>query len=96
MARLVPAVACDPHEFDELRLQVRQFITEEQQAGRIGRYADSWLTGWDEGFSRALAARGWLGMTAPVHGRSSPALILTGARHRAISSGTRHNARRSD
>ncbi|WP_396898557.1 acyl-CoA dehydrogenase family protein [Mycolicibacterium sp.] len=74
MARLVPAVAGDPHALDELRLQVRRFVAEEQRAGRVGRYADSWLTGWDEDFSRALAARGWIGMTVPVeyggHGRS--------------------------
>ncbi|QRY54882.1 acyl-CoA dehydrogenase family protein [Mycolicibacterium septicum] len=74
MTRLVPPVAGDPHALDELRLQVREFVAEQQQAGEIGRYADSWLTGWDEDFSRALAARGWLGMTVPVsyggHGRS--------------------------
>jgi hypothetical protein len=74
MTRLVPPVAGDPNALDELRLQVRQFIAEQQRAGTIGRYADSWLTGWDEDFSRALAARGWLGMTVPVeyggHGRS--------------------------
>lgn len=74
MARLVPAVAGDPHALDELRLQVRRFVAEEQRVGRVGRYADSWLTGWDEDFSRALAARGWIGMTVPVeyggHGRS--------------------------
>lgn len=74
MTRLVPPVAGDPHVLDELRLQVRAFVAEQQQAGRIGRYADSWLTGWDEDFSRALAANGWLGMTVPVsyggHGRS--------------------------
>ncbi|MGV0808884.1 acyl-CoA dehydrogenase family protein [Mycolicibacterium setense] len=74
MTRLVPPVAGDPHVLDELRLQVRQFVTEQQRTGKIGRYADSWLTGWDEDFSRALAARGWLGMTVPVeyggHGRS--------------------------
>ncbi|MFN6550689.1 acyl-CoA dehydrogenase family protein [Mycolicibacterium septicum] len=74
MTRLVPPIAGDPHALDELRLQVREFVAEQQQAGKIGRYADSWLTGWDEDFSRALAARGWLGMTVPVsyggHGRS--------------------------
>jgi alkylation response protein AidB-like acyl-CoA dehydrogenase len=74
MTRLVPPVAGDPHALDQLRMQVRQFVAEQQQAGKIGRYADSWLTGWDEDFSRALAARGWLGMTVPVeyggHGRS--------------------------
>lgn len=66
MTRLVPPVAGDPHVLDELRMQVRQFVAEQQRTGRIGRYADSWLTGWDEDFSRALAARGWLGMTVPV------------------------------
>lgn len=74
MTRLVPPVAGDPHDMDELRLQVRQFVIEQQEAGKIGRYADSWLTGWNEDFSRALAARGWLGMTVPTeyggHGRS--------------------------
>ncbi|WKG06489.1 acyl-CoA dehydrogenase family protein [Mycolicibacterium sp. HK-90] len=74
MTRLVPPVAGDPHSLDELRLEVRRFVAEQQRAGNIGRYADSWLTGWDEDFSRALAARGWLGMTVPVsyggHGRS--------------------------
>lgn len=74
MTRLVPPVAGDPHDSDELRLEVRQFVTEQQRSGKIGRYADSWLTGWDEDFSRALAARGWLGMTVPIeyggHGRS--------------------------
>lgn len=74
MARLVPPVAGDPHVLDGLRLEVRRFVAEQQRAGTIGRYADSWLTGWDEDFSRALAARGWLGMTVPVeyggHGRS--------------------------
>ncbi|MHC9293328.1 acyl-CoA dehydrogenase family protein [Mycobacterium sp. LTG2003] len=74
MTRLVPPVAGDPHDLDELRLEVRKFVGAQQQSGKIGRYADSWLTGWDEDFSRALAARGWLGMTVPVeyggHGRS--------------------------
>lgn len=74
MARLVPAAAGDPHALDDLRLRVRRFVAEQQRAGHIGRYADSWLTGWDEDFSRALAARGWVGMTVPVeyggHGRS--------------------------
>jgi len=35
---------------------------------------DAWLSGWDEAFTAALAARGWLGMTVPTeyggHGRS--------------------------
>lgn len=35
---------------------------------------DAWLSGWDETFTAALAARGWLGMTVPKeyggHGRT--------------------------
>jgi len=73
-SRLVPPVADDPHAMDRLRDEVRQFVAEQRDAGRIGRQVDSWLTGWDEDFSRALAARGWLGMTVPEeyggHGRS--------------------------
>lgn len=73
-SRLVPPVADDPHAMDGLRDEVRQFVAEQRDAGRIGRQVDSWLTGWDEDFSRALAARGWLGMTVPEkyggHGRS--------------------------
>ena len=66
MTRLVPPVTEDPHDRDELRSEVRQFVAEQQEAGRIGRYADCWLTGWDEDFTKALAARGWLGMTVPA------------------------------
>ncbi len=36
---------------------------------------DAWLSGWDESFSRRLAAHGWVGMTVPPeyggHGRSA-------------------------
>lgn len=71
---LVPPVTGDPHEFDELRRQVREFVAEQLTSGAVTRHSDVWLTGWDEDFSRALAARGWLGMTVPVeyggHGRS--------------------------
>ncbi|NDK90204.1 acyl-CoA dehydrogenase [Gordonia desulfuricans] len=73
-SRLVPPVADDPHALDGLRAEVRDFVAAQRDGGTIGRDVDSWLTGWDEKFSRALAARGWLGMTVPVeyggHGRS--------------------------
>jgi alkylation response protein AidB-like acyl-CoA dehydrogenase len=49
-----------------LRAEVREFIAEETDAGRIVRQVDCWLTGWDEQFTRALASRGWVGMTIPV------------------------------
>lgn len=72
--RLVPPVSADPHAADALRAEVREFLAGQRAEGKIGRDVDCWLTGWDEDFSRALAARGWLGMTVPVeyggHGRS--------------------------
>ncbi|UUW91457.1 acyl-CoA dehydrogenase family protein [Pimelobacter simplex] len=59
---------------DSLRQEVRAFLAEQRAAGAITTTADSWLSGWDEDFTRALAQRGWLGMTIPTayggHGRS--------------------------
>lgn len=72
--RLVPPIVDDPAQYHALRLEVRAFIDEHRASGRIRREVDSWLTGWDEEFTRALAERGWLGMTVPLdyggHGRS--------------------------
>ncbi|MFI2478462.1 acyl-CoA dehydrogenase family protein [Nocardia xishanensis] len=72
--RLVPAVTEDPHATDALRAEVRAFLAEQRAKGALDAAIDSWLTGWDEDFTRALAARGWLGMTVPTeyggHGRS--------------------------
>ncbi len=58
-----------------LRAEVRDFLTEEIAAGAFRPTPDSWLSRWDEDFSRKLAARGWLGMTIPPteyggHGRT--------------------------
>jgi acyl-CoA dehydrogenase len=54
---------------------VRDFLADERRAGSFEPRCDSWLAGWDEGFSRRLGARGWLGMTVPAeyggHGRSA-------------------------
>jgi alkylation response protein AidB-like acyl-CoA dehydrogenase len=49
-----------------LRSEVRAFLAEELAAGHFEPSCDSWLSGWDEDFTRRLAARGWLGMTVPV------------------------------
>lgn len=72
-ARLVPPASATAPEEKELRAEVRAFLAEERAAGRFTPDVDSWLSGWDEDFSRRLAARGWLGMTIPVeyggHGR---------------------------
>lgn len=57
-----------------LRAQVRAFLAEQLAAGSFTPSVDSWLCGWDEEFTTALAQRGWLGMTVPEeyggHGRS--------------------------
>jgi alkylation response protein AidB-like acyl-CoA dehydrogenase len=58
-----------------LRRQVRSFLLDELAAGTYTPRCDSWLTGWDPGFSRRLAERGWVGMTIPAefggHGHSA-------------------------
>lgn len=58
----------------QLREEVRTFVAEYFSRNGIRPGVDSWLTGWDEDFSAALAARGWLGMTVPIeyggHGRT--------------------------
>jgi alkylation response protein AidB-like acyl-CoA dehydrogenase len=54
-----------PERLAELRQQVRAFLRDEIAAGRITPHCDQWLAGWDPGFSRRLAERGWLGMTFP-------------------------------
>ncbi|MFP1153672.1 acyl-CoA dehydrogenase family protein [Mycobacterium sherrisii] len=73
LPRLVPPAAADPST-QALRAEVRQFLAEQRAAGAFAPSVDAWLTGWDEKFTAALAARGWLGMTVPVeyggHGRS--------------------------
>ncbi|ROO88023.1 alkylation response protein AidB-like acyl-CoA dehydrogenase [Actinocorallia herbida] len=62
---LVPrAVRLGPQE-EQLRAEVRAFVAEELAAGTFRPRSDSWLTGWDEAFSRRLGERGWLGMTVP-------------------------------
>lgn len=49
----------------ELRREVRAFLAEEIGSGRITPTCDSWLGGFDAGFSRRLGERGWLGLTLP-------------------------------
>lgn len=72
--RLVPRPVIAPPAATQLRNEVRQFLAEQQAAGAFTPSVDAWLCSWDEAFTAALAARGWLGMTVPVayggHGRS--------------------------
>lgn len=75
--RLVPPAALDPlatAATADLRAEVREFLAEQLADGSFTPSVDAWLSGWDEHFTAALAARGWLGMTVPVeyggHGRT--------------------------
>ncbi|WP_255659361.1 acyl-CoA dehydrogenase family protein [Pseudonocardia sp. ICBG1293] len=72
---LVPEPVELPAELAGLRAEVRSFLDDERAADRWTPRADVWLSGWDEGFSRRLGERGWLGMTIPTayggHGRTA-------------------------
>jgi acyl-CoA dehydrogenase len=61
---LVPPPVDLPERVAELRAEVREFLASER--GRWRPRADTWLSGWDERFSKELARRGWLGMTIPT------------------------------
>jgi alkylation response protein AidB-like acyl-CoA dehydrogenase len=64
-----------PERVAALRAEVRAFLAEERAAGAWSPRADTWLSGWDERFTKELARRGWLGMTIPTeyggHGRGA-------------------------
>lgn len=49
----------------ELRREVRGLVREWVDAGRFTPRCDSWLREHDPAFSRALAERGWIGLTWP-------------------------------
>lgn len=74
VSRLVPQAGIDDEATEALRAEVREFVGEQRAAGAFTPSVDAWLSRWDEDFTAALAARGWLGMTVPVeyggHGRS--------------------------
>ncbi len=58
-------LAAVPAEDESLRDQVRAFLRETLRGMPPHRRARSWA-GFDEGFSRALAERGWVGITLPT------------------------------
>ena len=74
----LPALVAPPADLPPraaaLRAEVREFLARERSAGLWAPRADAWLAGRDEGFSKRLAARGWLGMAIPAqyggHGAS--------------------------
>ncbi|MGX6509254.1 acyl-CoA dehydrogenase family protein [Rhodococcus sp. SJ-2] len=72
--RLVPQAGAPDPALAELRAQVRVFLREQIAAGVFTPGIDTWLTQWNVEFTRALAAKGWVGMTIPTeyggHGRT--------------------------
>lgn len=74
LPRLVPPCSPEGPEMRALREQVRDFLDEQLTAGAFTPNVDCWISAWDEEFTAALAARGWLGLTVPEeyggHGKS--------------------------
>ncbi|WP_410874586.1 acyl-CoA dehydrogenase family protein [Nocardia sp. A7] len=64
--RLVPPAGVPAPGLAQLRTDVRAFLREQIDAGVFTPGIDTWLTRWNPEFTRALAARGWLGMTIPT------------------------------
>ena len=64
-----------PEEAEDLRAEVRAFLSEELAAGAFEPRCDGWFNGYSPEFSRKLGKRSWLGMTWPKryggHERSS-------------------------
>jgi alkylation response protein AidB-like acyl-CoA dehydrogenase len=62
-------------EAEDLRAEVRAFLSEELADGAFEPRCDGWFNGYSPEFSRKLGKRGWLGMTWPKryggHERSS-------------------------
>lgn len=72
--QLVPQLVTEDEQTRALRLEVRSFLRREAAAGTFTPWVDTWLTRWDNDFTKKLAARGWVGMTIPTeyggHGRT--------------------------
>lgn len=54
-----------PPEAETLRAEVRAFLAAELSDYPARRRAYTWM-GWDEAFTRQVAARGWIGLTWPT------------------------------
>ena len=63
---LAPPTTLASEQMTALRAEVRAFLADEIAAGRLTPWIDTWLTKWDEDFTRRLAERGWVGMTIPT------------------------------
>lgn len=73
-SQLTPQVTSPNEAMISLRKEVRAFLQEEIESGAITPGVDTWLTKWDNDFTRKLAQKGWLGLTVPKeyggHGRT--------------------------
>ncbi|MDI9971274.1 acyl-CoA dehydrogenase family protein, partial [Rhodococcus ruber] len=71
---LVPSAGAPDPSLAALRAEVRAFLREQIDAGVFTPGVDTWLARWNTDFTKALAARGWVGMTIPTeyggHGRT--------------------------
>ncbi|MBB5157339.1 acyl-CoA dehydrogenase family protein [Saccharopolyspora phatthalungensis] len=65
MTAVLPSAVVPDPALAQLRAAVRDFLTEQRNRGVFVPTIDAWLTGWSTVFSRALAERGWVGMTIP-------------------------------
>ncbi|CAJ1509625.1 acyl-CoA dehydrogenase family protein [[Mycobacterium] holstebronense] len=65
LPRLVPAATSETAVTADLRAEVRAFLAEQIATGGFVPAVDAWLCGWNETFTAALGAQGWLGMTVP-------------------------------
>lgn len=63
--RLVPPAGLGVAGNAALRDEVRAFLADQRAAQHFTPTVDGWLSGWDEAFTKALAAHGYLGMTVP-------------------------------
>ncbi|MCD1159351.1 MULTISPECIES: acyl-CoA dehydrogenase family protein [Bacillaceae] len=55
-----------PEKIEDLRKEIRQFISNEIDSGAIEPRCDSWLSGFSSEFSKKIGERGWIGMTWPT------------------------------
>ena len=82
-----------PPEAEQLREEVRSFITDEVTAGRFDPETAPMQDGYDPEFSRRVAAKGWIGMTWPKqyggHERSFLERYVVTEEFRAVSAPTR-------
>lgn len=64
--RLVPQAELTGQGIEDLRREVRAFNAEQIAAGVFVPAIDCWGEGWNPAYTKALAARGWVGMTIPT------------------------------